>query len=71
MPKKIEAGDFITFYCKANDCNVEQKIKDILKEDAAKTIEAMKKANLGDHKNAPKDKKKGGSGAAQTTVGNK
>ena len=53
IPKKIEVGDSITFYCKANDCNVEQKIKDILKEDSARTIEAIKKAN---------------SGAAQTTV---
>ena len=64
IPTKIEVGDYITFYCKANDCNVNKEIENILKEDTARTIEAMKKAN----KNAPKDEKEGGSGAAQTTI---
>merc|ERR1712166_39727 len=62
IPEKIEAGDSITFYCKANGCNMEKEIKDILKENAAKTIEAMKEAN------EAKITEDVTAGAAQTTV---
>ena len=63
IPPKIDAGDSITFYCNTAECNVQKEIKNILKEDAATTIAAIKEANKTPTK---ADKAKGG--AAQTTV---
>ena len=61
IPPKIDAGDSITFYCKTNDCNVKKEIENILKEDAATTIAAIKEANKPPTKPI-------GAGAAQSTV---
>merc|ERR1712086_948645 len=63
IPPKIDAGDSITFYCNTAECNVQKEIKNILKEDAATTIAAIKEANKTPTK---ADEAKGG--AAQTTV---
>ena len=60
IPPKIDAGDSITFYCNTAECNVQKEIKNILKEDAATTIAAIKEAN--------KPPTKPGNGAAQSTV---
>merc|ERR1739838_392661 len=41
-PEEIVNNDLVSFYCKADDCNVAEEITKVLKEDVAKTLEAMK-----------------------------
>ena len=41
-PEKIVNDAEVSFYCTADDCNVDQAIKDVLKENVADTIAAMK-----------------------------
>merc|ERR1712172_351645 len=41
-PKEIVNDAVVSFYCKADDCNVAEEITKVLKEDVAKTLEAMK-----------------------------
>merc|ERR1719305_918478 len=83
-PEEIVNNDLVSFYCKADDCNVAEEITKVLKEDVAKTLEAMKAvghfvAERGSEsegaegagaEGADDDKKgtMGPSGAAQTTV---
>ena len=55
-PEEIVNNDLVSFYCKADDCNVAEEITKVLKEDVAKTLEAMKA--VGNVK----------AGAAQTSV---
>ena len=55
-PIKIENNAFVTFYCNTDHCNWDRAIKDVLKENVAETIAAMKA--IGTVK----------AGAAQTTV---
>jgi hypothetical protein len=52
VPETIVANTTVSFYCKADDCNVEQAIKGVLKDDGPKTVIAMNESN----------------GAAQSTV---
>ena len=42
VPEAIVNDSLISFYCKANDCNVEQAIKDFLIVDGPKTLAASK-----------------------------
>ena len=63
-PNAIAVGGVVTFYCKADNCNVEAKIKAIVKDDGALTIAAIKAANKAPK--APKDDVV--AGAAQSTV---
>merc|ERR1712086_1024987 len=42
---ELKKGGKVTFYCKADDCNVKTAIEGIIKDDAAKTIKAIKEAN--------------------------
>merc|ERR1712203_311745 len=66
VPVAIVNNAVVSFYCKADDCNAEKEITDVLKEDGPETLKAMNKVTE-DHKKAPEgDDKKGG--AAQTTV---
>merc|ERR1739842_24184 len=71
VPAEIVNDAEVSFYCTADDCNVEKEIKDILKDDSAKTIAEMKKVNEA-HKKATAGGDKNnlavGGGAAQTTV---
>merc|ERR1719305_2126800 len=83
-PEEIVNNDLVSFYCKADDCNVAEEITKVLKEDVAKTLEAMKAvghfvtergsesegAEGAGAEGADDDKKgtMGPSGAAQTTV---
>ena len=67
----IKDGAEVSFYCKEDDCNKDQAIKDVLKEDGAKTEAAMKAAGATVEKQAAKAGAKLGpktNGAAQTTV---
>merc|ERR1740129_230001 len=41
-PVKIENDAEVSFYCKTDNCNVDQAIKGVLKENVADTIAAMK-----------------------------
>jgi ankyrin repeat protein len=42
LPEAIVADSLVSFYCKADDCNVEQAIKDFLIVDGPKTLAASK-----------------------------
>jgi len=55
-PAKIENDSEVSFYCTTDDCNVAEEITKVIKEDVAKTLEAMKA--VGNVK----------AGAAQTSV---
>ena len=46
LPEAIVADSLVSFYCKADDCNVEEGIKAAFKDDGPLTLEAMK-ADLG------------------------
>merc|ERR1711934_199554 len=78
-PEEIVNNDLVSFYCKADDCNVAEEITKVLKEDVAKTLEAMKavghfvteRGSESEGAEGDDDDKKttmGPSGAAQTTV---
>merc|ERR1712203_1054563 len=74
VPDPIVKDSEVSYYCKADDCNVEQEIKNVLKEDSAKTIAEMKKVAPATvaTKAADIDEANvvggGAGGAAQTTV---
>ena len=55
-PETIENDSEVSFYCTTDDCNVAEEITKVIKEDVAKTLEAMKA--VGNVK----------AGAAQTSV---
>ena len=60
-PEEIVNDAVVSFYCKADDCNVAGEITKVLKEDVAKTLEAMKAVGHAVTEDKP-------AGAAQTTV---
>merc|ERR1711971_390802 len=75
VPEEIKDGAEVSFHCKDPDCNTEQAIKGVLREDATKTKEAMEAAGATVETKAAKatagldgktDEKT--AGAAQTTV---
>ena len=79
-PVEIKNDAEVSFYCKADDCNVEEGIKAAFKDDGPLTLEAMKAdqgaggapagaddAPVGDG-GAPADVVPPVGGAAQTTV---
>merc|ERR1712008_309604 len=66
VPTTLKKTDKLTFYCKANDCNVQEEIKKIIKGYNTKTIEAIKAANKAAIKAPGADTTV--AGAAQSTV---
>merc|ERR1712083_820655 len=70
-PDPIVKDSEVSYYCKADNCNVEQEIKNVLKEDSAKTIAEMKKVAPATVATKAADIDEAnvvGGGAAQTTV---
>merc|ERR1711971_485094 len=74
IPAEIKDGAEVSFYCKQEDCNKDIVIKQVLKEDAAKTEAAMKATGAEVEKLPANPKSTLGTdgktvaGAAQTTV---